>query len=585
MSRAYLEQIKLTSFGRFRNHVVGSLGPGLNIVYGPNEAGKTTTNELVRGVLFGWPNAHGQNNSYRPEAAERAGSLFFRCEGEPDLVEVKRLKNADEVDEHGLFTDIDRETFNTMFALNADELMGLEGHTEVTARLLTAGSGTKVSPATALAQVDERIKQQFSRSALQEESIPNLKAQQAQLREEVAARRAEAEALRGQEQELAHLEEERSQLEEQQEQLNTRIERLKSAQALVASLDEDLAQARTALYAEMNRTAAPAPAAQASGVSAASAVAFTVAAFLLVAGLALVYWGGVSGNMAFLAAGIALVVVAAGSAVFGVLHGRRIPPAPQPQPEPAGPTREDQLRRDVAEKRRQRVEACRAAGLSDAAQPGEFANAIAAQEAHRATTAQHAAHLAQQCGRISQQLEAASTSRSFAEAKFAYEQVTTRLTEAYRTLTVLLLARKTLESAIQSWEHVSQPEVYRTASRLFSAMTEGKWQQVRTTAQGGIEVVDAVLTAAPPHLLSLGTRQQLYLSLRIALLLTAQNVGRNVPVLCDDILVNFDEKRRRAAAGALAELARSRQVIFFTCHPDVAALVRDADPSSNMLEL
>ncbi len=55
---------------------------------------------------------------------------------------------------------------------------------------------------------------------------------------------------------------------------------------------------------------------------------------------------------------------------------------------------------------------------------------------------------------------------------------------------------------------------------------------------------------APPHLLSLGTRQQLYLSLRIALLLSAVNVGRGLPVLCDDILVNFDDERRAQAARA-----------------------------------
>ncbi len=66
-------------------------------------------------------------------------------------------------------------------------------------------------------------------------------------------------------------------------------------------------------------------------------------------------------------------------------------------------------------------------------------------------------------------------------------------------------------------------------------------------AQGELEVIDAVKTVRPPHFLSLGTRQQLYLSLRIALLLSAANVGRGLPVLCDDILVNFDDERRAQA--------------------------------------
>ena len=66
----------MTSFGRFSNTIVGAFGPGLNVVYGPNEAGKTTVNELVKGVLFGWPAARGENNPYRPDTADRAGSLF-----------------------------------------------------------------------------------------------------------------------------------------------------------------------------------------------------------------------------------------------------------------------------------------------------------------------------------------------------------------------------------------------------------------------------------------------------------------------------------------------------------------------------
>ena len=88
-----------------------------------------------------------------------------------------------------------------------------------------------------------------------------------------------------------------------------------------------------------------------------------------------------------------------------------------------------------------------------------------------------------------------------------------------------------------------------------------------------------------PEHLSMGTRQQLYLSLRIALLLTADAVGRKLPVMCDDILVNFDEKRRAGAVRALAQLAEHRQVILFTCHPEVVKLFSSLEPSVNHIEL
>ena len=91
-------------------------------------------------------------------------------------------------------------------------------------------------------------------------------------------------------------------------------------------------------------------------------------------------------------------------------------------------------------------------------------------------------------------------------------------------------------------------------------------------------------TERDPVHLSLGTCQQLYLSLRIALLLAADNVGRAIPILADDILVNFDS-RRRGAARALAELAKMRQVIMFTCHEEVVSVLREVSDATNVIEL
>ena len=65
ISPLFLEHVKMSSFGKFSNIIVGPFSPGLNVVYGPNEAGKTTLNELVKGVLFGWPSSRGQGNSLR----------------------------------------------------------------------------------------------------------------------------------------------------------------------------------------------------------------------------------------------------------------------------------------------------------------------------------------------------------------------------------------------------------------------------------------------------------------------------------------------------------------------------------------
>ena len=50
--RPFLKHVKMESFGAFSGKVVGPFDPHLNVVFGPNEAGKTTTASFVRGCLL-----------------------------------------------------------------------------------------------------------------------------------------------------------------------------------------------------------------------------------------------------------------------------------------------------------------------------------------------------------------------------------------------------------------------------------------------------------------------------------------------------------------------------------------------------
>jgi uncharacterized protein YhaN len=66
-----------------------------------------------------------------------------------------------------------------------------------------------------------------------------------------------------------------------------------------------------------------------------------------------------------------------------------------------------------------------------------------------------------------------------------------------------------------------------------------------------------------------GTRDQLYLALRLATLYFRLQSGKSMPFIVDDVLVNFDDARSRAALQALAELAEQNQVILFTHHEKI----------------
>jgi len=75
--------------------------------------------------------------------------------------------------------------------------------------------------------------------------------------------------------------------------------------------------------------------------------------------------------------------------------------------------------------------------------------------------------------------------------------------------------------------------------------------------------------------LSDGTRDQLYLALRIASIERHLDVGEPMPFILDDILVHFDDERAKLALELLGELGERTQVLFFTHHARLRDLARE----------
>ena len=188
-------------------------------------------------------------------------------------------------------------------------------------------------------------------------------------------------------------------------------------------------------------------------------------------------------------------------------------------------------------------------------------------------------------GELRQCLFDAERSREFDLLKTQRAQIITRKNEEAENLAKLLLARRVLARAIEEWKSESVPEVYARASHLLSLMTGGTWVEIRVKDDGRLVVVDVSRGEREPRFLSMGTCQQLYLALRIALLECVEGVGNAVPVLADDILVNFDDERRKGAVRALSELAEKRQVILFTCHKEIVEAVRQYADGHTMVAL
>ena len=143
--------------------------------------------------------------------------------------------------------------------------------------------------------------------------------------------------------------------------------------------------------------------------------------------------------------------------------------------------------------------------------------------------------------------------------------------------TRLTLAQNLLSEARRKFERERQPGVVRHAEKFFTEITEGRYQQVYAPlGEQTITVTDADGRTKQPSELSRGTREQLFLSLRFGLIRELGQRTEPLPVVVDEILVNFDPDRALRAAVAFTELSSTNQVLVFTCHPTIVELFRNA---------
>jgi hypothetical protein len=84
--------------------------------------------------------------------------------------------------------------------------------------------------------------------------------------------------------------------------------------------------------------------------------------------------------------------------------------------------------------------------------------------------------------------------------------------------------------------------------------------------------------------LSRGTREAVFIGLRLALAGSFARRGAMLPLVLDDVLVNFDSDRVRCAANVLCDFARQgHQVIMFTCHEHITDIFEDAQADIRVL--
>ncbi len=174
-------------------------------------------------------------------------------------------------------------------------------------------------------------------------------------------------------------------------------------------------------------------------------------------------------------------------------------------------------------------------------------------------------------------------------AKLGAEQASKRsqlVTEVDRYMP-LIYAKHLLKAAVSRFEKENQPEMIATVSRLLREMTGGRYVEFDRSSGGKQSILVRRSDGAErtPDQMSTGTREQLYLAIRLAYVLHYCDHNQPLPIVIDDVLVNFDEARSRQTLAVLAEISYSAQVLFFTCHPHMVKLACEIVPGLRPIEL
>ena len=80
-----------------------------------------------------------------------------------------------------------------------------------------------------------------------------------------------------------------------------------------------------------------------------------------------------------------------------------------------------------------------------------------------------------------------------------------------------------------------------------------------------------------------GTRDQLYLALRLASIERYITKNSPIPLILDDILINFDDERSTATLEILGELCQKTQILFLTHSSRLVELAKTTISNKNLV--
>ena len=191
-------------------------------------------------------------------------------------------------------------------------------------------------------------------------------------------------------------------------------------------------------------------------------------------------------------------------------------------------------------------------------------------------------------GSLKNELGKMDGAQDSADAADEAEEAMAAIRQHVETYARLKLSAAILEREIEEYRQKNQGPIMKRTAEIFRRITLGSFQDLTT----GFDDKDKLVFLCEEKNgrkitvdgLSEGTRDQLYLALRIAGIEHHMEHNAPLPVIVDDLLIKADDFRSKAILEILGELSRKAQVIFFTHHSKLVELAREAVPENLLKE-
>lgn len=193
--------------------------------------------------------------------------------------------------------------------------------------------------------------------------------------------------------------------------------------------------------------------------------------------------------------------------------------------------------------------------------------------------------LLQRQGELAQEMKSLASQTRLSEAKLELACIENQLKACSTHWQTLAVTTHLLDKVCEVYETERQPETLREASAFLNQLTEGKYVRIWTPlGKNQLRIDNSKGQALPLEVLSRGTREAVFIALRLSLAAAYARRGVTIPLVLDDVLVNFDSIRAESAARVLRDFATlGHQVIMFTCHEHIMRIFHKIDVQVRVL--